>query len=224
LLFILALSACVLPATAAPGQTGGVRFTFDPTAILGVPQEAPDETANADDPSTATLDDTVENVRIIDPFGTKGTWRWTIQGGGGVDWTDSGNTMALLGGGFSYFFVEGLSINAEFNGMFFSQADTKDAGGFNFNLLLRWHFIRERNWSIFVDGGAGLLLTVNEVPQFGSSFNFTPQAGVGATIALSDNVRLIGGARWQHVSNAGLYDINPGLDHVMGWIGFSVGF
>ena len=43
------------------------------------------------------------------------------------------------------------------------------AAGLNFTILFRWHFLRRETWSIFMDGGAGFLLTTNDVPQIGTN-------------------------------------------------------
>jgi len=217
---IVTVAAFVTASLTAKGATSGVDFHFDPTAILGSPQTPPDDSGDED----VTEAGTIESVRVIEPFGAKGSWRWTIQGAYGQDLRDVDTDILLLGGGLTYFFIDGLSINAEFNGMYFAQGEGDNAGGFNFNLLFRWHFIRKRTWSIYGDAGAGLLITVNDVPVDGSGFNFTPQAGLGATFAITEDIRLMAGVRWHHVSNAALYDNNPGLDSVIGYVGISVPF
>ncbi len=68
--------------------------------------------------------------------------------------------------------------------------------------------------------------TTSDVPEKGASFNFTPQAGVGATFALKsggnapqDNRRLLVGLNWHHISHADLFNANPGRDSIMGYIG-----
>ncbi len=156
-------------------------------------------------------------------FGQKGSKRWYIQGAGAttVDNDDEVRRFLLGGAGISKFFANGHSINLELNGMSFFQTGD-DAIGLNLAVLLRWHFYRRENWSVFVDGGAGVLGTTNNVPTRGSSFNFTPQLGGGTTIRLADDKRLILGIRWHHISNADLYQPNPGRDSVMGYVGLNL--
>jgi hypothetical protein len=173
-----------------------------------------DETA---DPIDSTGD------AIAPAFGTADTWRFYVHGGGGVHVKTSDNAFGLAGVGFERFVAEGLSLNFEFNGMYVSQ-EGDDAWGANVNLLLRWHFICEDTWSAYLDGGAGLLGTTDDVPDNGSSFNFTPQAGAGLTFDIGKNNRLMTGVRWQHISNANLYEDNPGRDSVMVYIGISMPF
>ncbi|MGJ3251263.1 MAG: acyloxyacyl hydrolase [Elainellaceae cyanobacterium] len=153
-------------------------------------------------------------------FGSRGLQRWYVQGGGATTFE---NNFGLVGAGVSHFFANGHSVNLELNGMAFDQAGD-DAVGLNLAVLLRWHFIRQRNWSLYVDGGAGILGTTNDVPSTGSSFNFTPQAGGGATIRLDDEKRLMVGLRWHHISNAELYEGNPGRDSVLGYVGVNFPF
>ncbi|WP_428009724.1 acyloxyacyl hydrolase [Baaleninema sp.] len=154
-------------------------------------------------------------------FGERGSERWYFHGGGATTLDDDrARRLGILGGGLSHFFLNGHSINAELNGLAFDQTGD-DAVGVNLNLLLRWHLVRQDNWSLYVDGGAGILGTTNDVPAAGTSFNFTPQAGGGATIALTDEKRLMLGLRWHHISNADLYEDNPGRDSLMLYFGLN---
>lgn len=156
-------------------------------------------------------------------FGAEGSWRWNIFGGFAAEFKDSQNRFGRAGFGVSYFMIDDLSLDLELNAMYFDQ-ELNDPWGVNFNLLFRWHFIARDNWSIYLDGGAGLLGTTEDVPDNGSSFNFTPQAGLGGTYALSADVRLMGGVRWNHISNANTYDSNPGRDSWEVYAGLSFPF
>lgn len=157
------------------------------------------------------------------PFGKRGTERWYIQGAGAVtidNDDDEGQKFGLVGGGLSYFFANGHSVNLELNTMAFDQAQ-EDALGLNLGIIFRWHLYRQENWSLYFDGGAGILGTTNQVPSAGSSFNFTPQVGIGGTINLNREQRLMMGIRWHHISNADLYENNPGRDSIMGYFGIN---
>ncbi|MBE9062458.1 acyloxyacyl hydrolase [cf. Phormidesmis sp. LEGE 11477] len=154
-------------------------------------------------------------------FGQAGKQRWYVQGGLGADFDD--DLFGLVGAGVSHFFYNGHSINLELNGLAVDQQGN-NAVGLNLALLVRSHWIRGENWSIYVDGGAGLLTTNNDVPDAGSSFNFTPQIGGGATFAVNDTQRIMTGLRWYHISNAGTFDANPGLDALYGYVGYNFPF
>ena len=83
--------------------------------------------------------------------------------------------------------IDNLSLDLELNGLYFNQNGT-DAPGINFSLLFRWHFFARKQWSIYLDGGVGLMKTTSnvpsrtpEVPAGGSSFKLTktsPPSGV----------------------------------------------
>jgi lipid A 3-O-deacylase len=154
-------------------------------------------------------------------FGIAGDTYWILNLAGGSDF--SRDHLARVGGGISHFMADDISIDLDLNLINFWQ-EGEDAIGGNLNLLLRWHFLHDeaRSWSVYADGGAGLLWTHESVPHNGSRFNFTPQFGLGASFAVCDDKRLFVGGRWFHVSNARLYDNNPGRDFglfyvMLGW-------
>ncbi len=163
----------------------------------------------------------------IDPlpttWGKEGTWRWGFSGGFAEDIKDSNNTLKILGVEYEYFVDDNLSLDL---GLFIMDVDqvNEDAKGLNFTLQLRWHFIAKESWSMFLEGGAGLLRTSENVPSDGSRFNFTPQAGVGFSFDIGNNNRWLIGAKWHHISNANTYSNNPGRDSIMIWTGISFPF
>ena len=154
-------------------------------------------------------------------FGDKGEKRWYTQGA--IATTLDNNEafprrFGLVGVGLSKFFINGHSVNLELNTIYFDQPND-NAVGLNLALLGRWHIMRKQNWSLFIGGGAGVMGTTSDVPEKGASFNFTPQAGVGATFALKSDRRLLVGLNWHHISHADLFNANPGRDSIMGYIG-----
>ncbi len=154
-------------------------------------------------------------------FGTKGQKHWYIQGAVATTLDNEEPDparFALVGAGISKFLFNGHSINLELNTIYFNQSDN-DALGLNLALLMRWHFIRKPNWSLYVDAGAGVLGTTSDVPSKGASFNFTPQAGGGVSFKLKHERRLMLGLRWHHISHADLFGANPGRDSIMGYVG-----
>ncbi len=153
-----------------------------------------------------------------EPFGKAGTQRLYVQGAVASDFDDE--TLGLVGVGASHFFYDNHSVNLELNALAFDQPGD-NAVGANLNFLVRSHWIRGENWSIYIDGGAGIIGTTSEVPSEGSSFNFTPQIGGGATFQINDKQRLMTGLRYYHVSNADTFESNPGLDALMGYVGFN---
>jgi hypothetical protein len=170
-------------------------------------------------------------------FGEKGSWRWYLSGGYGREVNSTHDESVIFGGGASYFMADNLSLNFELNGLYFDQEsesgvpDAHDAWGINFNLLVRWHFLARERWSLYVDGGAGVMGTTERVPgpereepDGGTYFNFTPQVGFGASFEVAANTRLLAGIRWHHVSNAQSSANNPGRDSLLLYAGVSFAF
>lgn len=151
-------------------------------------------------------------------FGTPGSWYWSLGAGVGVipQSTDvSGNIT------FGTFLAERFEFNCGLTGWGFLQ-EGEDALGVNPAFAFRYHMILRERWSLYAEAGIGLLLATDDVPSNGTSFDFTPRAGVGATIALGGSAaRLDVGVRWQHVSNARITgsDDNPSRDSPMVYAG-----
>jgi hypothetical protein len=201
--------ALALSASAAGDWTSSAPLTspFDPAAAIQEPPDAPPPPAP------------VRRAR----FGTAGTWRINVMGGAGL--ALSGDDELARGTiGFSRFIIDDLAWELEFGGLFFRQEDGHDAFAGNASLLIRYHVLSDVNWSAFLEAGAGLLAATAEVPPGGTNLNFTPQAGGGVSIELQDDVRLLVGIRWHHVSNASLSSGNPGLDSWLAYAGLSVPF
>ena len=193
---------------------------LDLDGFSSTPADAPQTLAQT--PSESTLDPTPDSSEDDESkFGDRGDNRWYVQAGAATTLDDDeARRLGLVGAGLSHFFLNGHSINLELNGLAFDQTGD-DAVGLNLNAMLRWHLYRADDWSVYVDGGAGLLGTTNDVPAAGSQLNFTPQVGAGATIRLKDEQRLMVGLRWHHISNADLYPPNPGRDSLYGYVGWN---
>lgn len=73
---------------------------------------------------------------------------------------------------------------------------------YGMNLFLRWHAIHEDRWSFYVDVLGGMIFGDESPVEGGTNLNFTPGAGIGVTYELADNVHLMGGVRYIHISNA----------------------
>ena len=85
----------------------------------------------------------------------------------------------------------------------------------------RWHFLTAERYSLFVDGGVGISYAEADVPEGGLRYNYTPRIGGGATVELRENLHLLGGVRFFHISNANLEgrDNNPSQDGAMYYVG-----
>ena len=200
-LFLLAsLAGAGVDATAA-----AEAWTFDPSVLsAGVTLED----APADAPTTAK-------------FGAAGSMRWQLLGGYMNDL--EGDSQGEFGASLSWFFVENFSMDFQVEADYIAQSGGNAWGGGG-TFLLRWHFINTESWSLYGDLGAGLMGTSRNVPTGGSSVNFTPQCGGGVSFAIADDVRLMIGARWYHISNANTGEGNPGRNSVMGYVMLSFPF
>ncbi len=164
-----------------------------------------------------TVDALAQDSLAVAEFAQGGTWWWSVGAGGQLggrrlDSAVTGNVQ------FHYFLVDNFEIGLEFSGHFFDQPTGGDAIGVGFNPNFRWHFFKRDRFTVFVDGGAGILGTTDEVPDRGTEFNFTPRAGLGLTWQPGEGaMRIMFGARWQHVSNARIdgSERNPGMDNAM---------
>ncbi len=156
-------------------------------------------------------------------FGAEGSTRWSITGRWGVEVKDTGNNEYGLGLGLQWFLVDDFAFAPELNLWGFSQEGESALGG-SLDLMFQWHFFNGTGWSLYGDFGCGMLGTNHNVPFDGSQFNFTPQAGLGVTFDVGQDRRWIIGVRWHHISNATLYQNNPGRDSVLVYTGMSFPF
>ena len=154
--FPLYLAVFVSPAWAAGLDLSPASVTLQPAAQSPV----------ADTP-TLTEPDLVAPK----PFGARGTSWFTVGAGIGHDFSRA--TDSSLYGSFSYFVADDVEIAGELGAWYFSQAGD-DALGLAPMVVFRWHFVNRQSWSLFADAGIGVLLSTDDVPEDGTSFNFSP--------------------------------------------------
>jgi hypothetical protein len=176
-------------------------------------------------------------VALKPAFGAKDSWRWHLSVGYGREVETNWDQNFLFGGGVEYFIIDDLSLVMELNVLYFDQTSepglppAHDAWGINFNLLVRWHFIAADTWSIYADGGAGMIGTTDPVPGpdtrnnlGGTTFNFTPQIGFGGSFEVAQDIRLLLGLRFHHMSNAQSEFNNPGRNSLLFYVEASFPF
>jgi hypothetical protein len=103
---------------------------------------------------------------------------------------------------------------------------THDATMAGLDLTLRDHFFQRDRFTLYADLSGGLAQADQIVPPGGTYFNFTAQIGLGATWRLSDQLYLIGGVHYFHLSNAAIRGINhnPDLNAYQPYLGVMVRF
>ncbi len=90
--------------------------------------------------------------------------------------------------------------------------------------LIRYNFLAGKRLVPYLQAGVGILHTNLEMHNFPNDFNFSPQAGLGIQYFISKNTAIRGEYRLQHISNAGLYQNNTGLNMNNFWIGYAYFF
>ncbi len=78
-------------------------------------------------------------------------------------------------------------------------------------LNLKWNFVRHGRLSPYLELSGGTLFTTSKVPARTSAVNFTSGAALGTHI-LGPKYAWAIEARYLHISNAGLGDLNPGIN------------
>lgn len=217
------LALTVVSATVAPSLA--TELSIRPASVGDAPPAAIAD-AQAASPATATtLDQRPARVE----FGDQGSRRWTILGGWGHGLSDEERSKGddfNLAGAVSWFIVKDVSIDAELGAWYHNQPGD-DAASLNPSMVFRWHFVNTGDWTVYADIGIGFLVATDDVPSTGTSFDFTPRAGVGVTRRLDESdTRLVVGLRLAHFSNARILgdDDNPSRDDLMAYAGLSFPF
>jgi lipid A 3-O-deacylase len=221
--------ALLSPAQAAIQPNAATTTTNTPGT--NTPAAAPGPAASGDRFALAPID---------------GDHAWFMTTGFGLARDNDPGTHGLLFATMSTFLDQGFEFQLELNGYSFSQpGDDALGAGFHFNL--RWHvwhgtygetrdnagplssttLTTAPDWTIFFDGGIGMIFSTDDVPENGTSLNFSPRAGVGFTARLGESsTRLVAGVRWHHMSNARINgdDENPDFNAPLGYLGLQWGF
>ncbi|MBL0869638.1 MAG: acyloxyacyl hydrolase [Phycisphaerales bacterium] len=124
----------------------------------------------------------------------------------------------------STFVAPKFELGFELGGWYFDQPG-KNAEGVSGSLAMKYHFwhSEKRDVTAFGELGIGVLVASRQVPAGGTNVDFMPRAGAGLTWEVAEGVRLVGGVRWHHISNARIKgdSRNPSRDGLMGYVGVS---
>jgi hypothetical protein len=94
----------------------------------------------------------------------------------------------------------------------FQPANTAYGVGFD-PLGLKWNFVRRGRLSPYLELTGGVVYTNHEVPTYANTVNFMDQAAFGTHI-LGEKYNWSLELRYMHISNAGLANLNPGVNTV----------
>lgn len=111
--------------------------------------------------------------------------------------------------------------NWEWRGEIFTGAEFSPGTVWGIGLTphLRYDFATGTRWIPFGDIGAGVTATGEHAPDLGGAFEFNLQAAAGVHWFVRRNAAVTVEARYLHVSSAGLYTPNLGLNTVAGLVG-----
>ena len=122
--------------------------------------------------------------------------------------------MAEFGGGaFEY----GVEV---YPAMVVAQSTSVYAGGFS-PLQLRYNFASRNRVVPYLEIGGGILGSSAQLPENTYRFNFIDQGSVGMQWMRDGRPSIQTGIRYQHISNAGLGNHNPGINSLFFFGGLS---
>lgn len=215
------LTSCLVLCCLFSSIASGEAIRLDPSSpgllleLLPSQSDEPEVPETSQDPSPAA-------PRFGRPYATQGSVAWWVEMGGGANF-DHG-WLALGGVGVEWYPVDGFALGVRLDGIGVGLRDTPATGGAGASILLRWHVLRRENWSLYLEGGCGLAYFSSPVPRGAARLNFTPECGVGCSLALTEKVRLLTGVRWYHISNAQTASSNPGIDMLEIYVGAAFTF
>jgi hypothetical protein len=150
----------------------------------------------------------------------KGTFALTLEAdyGHSFDLSPARFESGLVGVG--YYFFDNFALNAEAAG-FSMQQPGPDSIITEIDIKLRHHLYNSGKFSLYVDAGGGVSYATARTPAGGTYYNYTIQTGPGVSWQLRDNLFLIGGVRYWHLSNARLKgpEHNPSINAIEGYVG-----
>lgn len=100
----------------------------------------------------------------------------------------------------------------------------QDRYGVGLSALVRYNFLWSECFKPFFEIGIGVYHTNLSMEDFPNDFNFLSQGGVGFNLFVSRSVALQADFRVQHMSNAGFYEHNDGLNMYRGGLGVAYFF
>lgn len=80
------------------------------------------------------------------------------------------------------------------------------------NFMLQYSQPLTQKFSMYFEGGLGLLYTTQHIYEQGTQFNFTQQLGAGISYLFSKNKTINLGYRFRHFSNLDIEEPNSGID------------
>ena len=98
------------------------------------------------------------------------------------------------------------------------QSERVEGAGF-LPLMFRWNLREHGPIHPFLEVGSGIVATNRPVPEGTTRLNFSSHAGAGARVRVAEHWSVVVGYRFQHVSNGGIAERNPGINSNIGYLG-----
>jgi hypothetical protein len=163
----------------------------------------------------------------------KGSSEIQLWTGGGVSKSGGARDISVWNAGFRYgyvltdawgpSFLRGhLEYAVDAMPIFWFFQPGRDAYGAGLNPInLKWISATGSAVVPYAEAGAGLVLTTRAAPPGAGRINFTSGGALG-TYVMGQRRNIAIELRYMHISNAGLYTPNPGINTVQVRIGFGI--
>jgi len=143
---------------------------------------------------------------------SRGTRKWQIYPSFAGGDQGKGNLYALHFG-YGKFLWDQFSFNVDIFGAYIRSGIDDNGIGYGLDLIFRQHFLMKNDdtYSVYLDLGGGFEIQSTEFAGT-RNFNFRVLGGGGGTVRVTENVRLMGGLRYLHISDAGIDGGGGGFD------------
>ena len=150
----------------------------------------------------------------------KGTRSFQLYGSYADTFRLGDEQTKTLNAALGWYVYDRFSINVEAVGYSF-ETEGQDIGAGGADLLFRWHVLARERFSLFLDAAGGGLYAEDEIPLGGTHYNWIARLGGGFTFELWDDVHLMSGVRYLHMSNGDRHGRpqNPSMDAVETFVG-----
>jgi hypothetical protein len=186
----LITTAFAMAVRADPSISDAAWEPADPFIIFTMPLPSPST-------RVGTTPDSVSSE--LDPF-AEGSRYWSVATGSSHD--KSVAQVRLTQIHLNQYLVDDLAL--VYGGMFGYIDAQRTPGGLlaGPELGARWHGIKGKRWSIYLEGLVGAVIQEHPLTEHSLRFNFDLQPGGGGTYRLGHSLLLQAGFRWHHLSNA----------------------
>ena len=166
-----------------------------------------------------TLDPPADSDPPRQPF-DKNTWSLDLAGSyiTHIRWSEDYLTTGSVR--LNYYIWKNVALNLGVSGYLIDQPN-EDATAGSFDIGGRIHLLKFDGITIYFDGGGSRIFSDTAVPEGGTTYNWIGRVGGGATWHLFDNVHLMAGARYFHLSNGDVHGRinNPSYDGIESYVG-----